>query len=624
MTGVTDRREADSPAPPDQRITVHTMGVHYRWQIPEVVRQQLRLAHNLREDLVSLQLAYDADIKRIWSSYPAVASAEAQVTAAEEAVAAASEALKAAGIAVRLKGVDPALTQRLRDARATLKAARQARRDAITDVKDAAAQTRRARTDRLAADQKALYRRHCQQGDLYWASHNAVADQHKAAVRRIQQQRAQGRPAALRHHRFDGTGTIAVQLQRPAGTPPRSPAVLADPAGRYRNVLHVPWIDPEQWAAMSRAEQRSAGRVTVRMRCGSVDGQPQWIDLPVQAHRWLPATADITWATLTLTRVGADLRARLSITARIAGPAATERADRLTVAIHLGWLATDTGTVVAHWRATKPLAIPRHLAHALVPNAGGLSGRIVAPSSIAARLARHTETASVRDRALDEIRGKVCDWLREHGPREHPTRPGEQITAGDVAQWHAPARFAALALAWRETGSDIAAPLEAWRRADRMLWQQQGHGRSRALGHRDDLWRQIAYNLVTQCGQIVVDDTNVADLIRGAHERSELPTDVQRGIDRRRDQAAPGTLRQLIVAAAARDNVPVIVVPATGLSRTHARCGHHNPADNRDRKRLIECSGCGRTYDPDLSATVLMLARAAQSHLDTPQPVDQR
>jgi transposase len=115
----------------------------------------------------------------------------------------------------------------------------------------------------------------------------------------------------------------------------------------------------------------------------------------------------------------------------------------------------------------------------------------------------------------------------------------------------------------------------------------------------------------------------VADLIRGARERRELPTDVQRGIDRRRDQAAPGTLRQLIVAAAARDNVPVIVGPATGLSRTHARCGHHNAADNRDRKRLIECSGCGRTYDPDLSATVLMLARATESHLDTPQPVDQ-
>ena len=26
------------------RITVHTMGVHYRWQLPDILRQQLRLA----------------------------------------------------------------------------------------------------------------------------------------------------------------------------------------------------------------------------------------------------------------------------------------------------------------------------------------------------------------------------------------------------------------------------------------------------------------------------------------------------------------------------------------------------------------------------------------------------
>lgn len=47
------------------RITVHTMGVHYRWQLPDVLRQQLRLAHDLREGLVRLQLAYDEDIKTL-------------------------------------------------------------------------------------------------------------------------------------------------------------------------------------------------------------------------------------------------------------------------------------------------------------------------------------------------------------------------------------------------------------------------------------------------------------------------------------------------------------------------------------------------------------------------------
>ena len=43
------------------------MGVHYRWELPNIVRAQLRLAHDLREDLVTLQLAYADDVRAIWS-----------------------------------------------------------------------------------------------------------------------------------------------------------------------------------------------------------------------------------------------------------------------------------------------------------------------------------------------------------------------------------------------------------------------------------------------------------------------------------------------------------------------------------------------------------------------------
>jgi hypothetical protein len=122
-------------------------------------------------------------------------------------------------------------------------------------------------------------------------------------------------------------------LQRTAAMPPHSPRLLSDPAGRYHNFLVVPWIDPDRWAAMTRAEQRAAGRVLVRMRAGTDGGQPQWIDLPVQAHRWLPADAEILNARLTVDRVAARLSARLSITARIGSPTA---ADGAAVAVHLG------------------------------------------------------------------------------------------------------------------------------------------------------------------------------------------------------------------------------------------------------------------------------------------------
>lgn len=148
------------------------------------------------------------------------------------------------------------------------------------------------------------------------------------------------------------------------------------------------------------------------------------------------------------------------------------------------------------------------------------------------------------------------------------------------------------------------------RAADRRLWESSEHGRRRALGRRDDLYRQVAAVLAAQAATVVVDDTGIADLARGAVSRSDLPNQTQQAIDRRRDHAAPGFLRQAVVSAAARDGVEVVTVPAAGLSRVHANCGHENPADDRYLTRPVRCDGCGADYDPDASATVLMLRRA--------------
>jgi hypothetical protein len=86
---------------------------------------------------------------------------------------------------------------------------------------------------------------------------------------------------------------------------------------------------------------------------------------------------------------------------------------------------------------------------------------------------------------------------------------------------------------------------------------------------------------------------------------------VQQVIDRRRFQAAPGRLRDAIAAAARRTNTPLDVISARALSRTHADCGHENPADDRYASPPVTCAGCGGTYDPHKSATLLMLRAAA-------------
>lgn len=118
-------------------------------------------------------------------------------------------------------------------------------------------------------------------------------------MKRLRQQRINRPGATLRHHQFDGSGTIAVQLIRRRDDPRRFRAVVAALDGKYHNYFRLPWTDPEVWKQMSASQQRRAGRVVARFRYGrSADGQLLRVELPVQQHRQLPDDADITGARL--------------------------------------------------------------------------------------------------------------------------------------------------------------------------------------------------------------------------------------------------------------------------------------------------------------------------------------
>lgn len=583
-------------------VTVYTMGVLPQWDMPEVLHRQLRLAHDLRQDLVSAQLAYDVEAKAIWSSFPAVATAEEHLSVAEETAAEASRAVNEARHRLRSKRVPEGLTTTWQQARAAVTDARQARRDAISAARPASESARKALLEQLWATEKALYAEYCSRGDLYWATANAVRAGQRRASKQVMKQRADGKPATLHHRRFDGTGTVAVQLQRPNGYPPRSPAELANPEGRYSTALHIPRPNMASWAELSPAEQRRAGRVTVRMRCGQLDGTPQWLDIPVQAWRWLPEDAEITGAELTVTRVASQLRARLAITAKVPDPSPVLAGA--AAAVRLSWRTSQQGTVVASWRATTPLAIPERLRDVMV-SADGRSGHVLLPSSLTDRLEQCDDLQSARDLALGAIRGKVADWLDEHGPRPY----GEHsLTAAEVRKWCAPRRFAALARAWHAhaPNDELTEQLWDWFELDWRRWHRQERLRRRTIGHRADLYRQVAAVLARQCRAIAVDDTNLKELARMREpSRSELASDLQRRLSARRVQAAPASLRAFIAAAAVRDGVELRQASALGLSRTHAGCGHINPVGLGPG--AVPCQGCGQLYEPDSSATILML-----------------
>lgn len=88
--------------------------------------------------------------------YPGVADAEAALEQAQAVVDELLEQVRAQRAQLGSKTVDPALTSQLAAARGAVKRARQARRDAIADVGEAATRQRQERTARLRADEKRL------------------------------------------------------------------------------------------------------------------------------------------------------------------------------------------------------------------------------------------------------------------------------------------------------------------------------------------------------------------------------------------------------------------------------------------------------------------------------------
>lgn len=596
-------------------ITVHKLGVPSWAKLPGELHDQIRLAHDLREDMVALEHTREDQIRDVWSGYPQVAETEAALAAAGAAAMEAAQAVSAARVEQRTRAPKSPAVAALKEARTVVREARQARRDAIGAVRDDAGQELAVVYSAHRDAIKALYVDYCQTRGLYWATFNDVADHHRTAVQRVGKLRTAGRPAKLRHHRFDGSGSVAVQLQRGQGDPPRTPGLLASGGGKWRNVLHLtPWIDPDVFARMTRSEQRQQGRGTARVNIGS----GQTIELPVIVHRMLPADADITGARLILTRTAGHLRATLSVTAKIADPVpVTSGPD---VAVHFGWRRVDDdGTLrVATWRSSLPLTVPEHLRD-VVTSTSAHSGHVIMPGTWRDSQARYIELQSGRDQTLESIKAVLIEWLHVHTAPEETARSGEQfrVEAANVAKWRSANRVVALAARWRalqdagelHNAEDLLADIETWRRGDKKMWETQAHGRSKTLGRRDDGWRRVAAWLASTAGRVVLDDTDLTKLATDAE--SPIPTAVTVLPVQQRIDAAPGGLRDAIRAACTRDGVHIDVLPHTGLTRTHAACGHVNPADDRYQKSItVLCDGCGKTYDQDRSATILMLASA--------------
>jgi hypothetical protein len=564
-------------------------------------RSLMRLAHNLGNDLVHLAESSDVQMREWWQKRTPVETAS--LDAAEEAMDQAWQEL------MRERS-----RQRRRDVQGPAKTAHadavRARRVAFDTLKAAKAATRKANPDSVKAMQsrvrksaeaakKALYRKYASQG-LYWATINAVIASAKTAEQRVISDRTKGRPARRRYKRWDGSGRLAVQLQRQADDPPRTPAAIIGGASKWRNVLH---IGPSEYGPKMRRIEFSTG-----LKHPTVGVDVVW-------HRDIPASADICSAELIAVRIAGRTRYHVCITARV--PPVLPVTSGPDVALHVGWRAErdQNGVRVATWRSTAPITVPDRLADIVVQDTP-MSGRVILPSTVLSRLAAADSLRGARDVALDEARDRLVEFLTTH-PQPPIREGGPDLTAGTVKTWRAPGRFAAIALAWRDDPREeigaAAVALETWRVSDRRLWETEANGRARTVRYRREVYRLVAAWLASVAGRIVVDDTDLREIQAAPKTGALLPGTVEDRIAGRRADVAAGDLRATVASTAKREAIPVVTIPHKGLTVTHHACGAVMPPDERWLSAQVTCDRCGCVFDQDANATVGMLARAVQS-----------
>lgn len=581
--------------------------------LPTIVIAQMLLAHEFRTHLVEVHHEFEQAVEDIWAAQPAVASVARAEEDAVMALAAVETRTKDARQSTRTTKAGSENIEQLAAARRELAIARtahkKARGSAYPFVKLAIDSAKRHEW----AQQKAAYADFVQTRGLYWATFNDVLAHHKTAVKRVTLMRKQGRAAHLHGRRWDGTGTITVQLQRGCGDRPRTPELLASGSGKWRNVARIaPWVDPNEFTAMTRSEQRCTGHGVLTMRVGGGSAV-----IPIQIHRMLPRDADVTLVRLTRTRIGSGFRLFVTVTAKM--PDVARRGCGPAVAVHLGWRSRPDGTVrVATLVASELLEVRDTIADVIRVCGDGTWAEIILPPAIRTAAENDAALRSSRDRAREAIRARLATWLTEHGsvdlPADRDTGAIRAVTSRDAAAWRSAARFAKLALTWRDEppagGVDIAAALEAWRKQDKLMWDRQSHSRAQHIAHRNELWKRAAAWITEHFSHIVIDDIPVAVLAAAPRpDAEEIPQ--ARAARATRTLASPATLRALITAAADQRGITVTSIPTATTRGTtvHHACGGQNPRDERYAKDVVvTCDHCGRSYDQDRNAALTALA----------------
>lgn len=388
-----------------------------------------------------------------------------------------------------------------------------------------------------------------------------------------------GRPSDPRFKRWTGEGLVGVQIQ--------GGATEAQMRGEHTQVR----IGPP-----SRGWQ-SDRYATLWLRVGSQpDRSPVWAIWPMKLHRPLPEGAVVKRAYVHVRRLAWQERWTCEFTVDVPEAAARVRHGSGAVGVDIGWRDMGDGLRVAVWR-----------------DEGGDGGELRVPRSVLERVEHSESIRSIRDRRLEKRKRWLCAWRRRLGAgwlAEHTEH---------AHAWRSWARMVSLRDRWRREAPEhepvLLRSLDRACHHDRHLWVWEARERSRALGHRRELYRVCAARLAERYGTIVLEDFDLRRFARSAPtERDQARPDEAPRLQRVR--AACSELRQAIeTAARSRGTAVVRVDPA----HTTDTCHVHGAALASDAGEDVTVRySCGCVADQDEHAARALLVRWRERSGDAP------
>jgi transposase len=499
------------------------------------------------------------------------------------------------------------------------------------------------RKQRFAA-YKAAVRAARSQSGLYWgtyltvearidAAQKATAKENWKEQMRAERRGREPRIKQVRFRRYDGSGTLTVQIQHNARS--RAKATRLDLATDTRVQLR-PWpalvpVRPGQDPTRGPSLVNQSGPLMeLRLRVGSEEPKrtPIWTRLAVRQHRPLPRDGRILWVHARRERHGTRLDWTVAFVMEV--PDVPLRTGERTVGIDVGWRRMPDGTLRVAYCADDQerawdLRLPERDVDALEWVERFLAGR-------------QNNLNAHRAELVEYLKAEMATPSQPIGGSDRPvSRP-----PSSPALWKSAERFArAVARAWRR--GPVPEAIANWYRQDRHLCDAIAGARDNVYARRNQLFATWAKELASVYNVIKVEkldhrpfarkggvyskkkngravpvdrrlagadlegEDGYAELERSATGEKEKEDDAATPTRRLRSLAAPAMFVNRLRNTAAREGAAVVGVRCAETTQLCHLCGAVNKwADSQ--AIVLPCLACGAEWDQDLNAAKNILA----------------